>query len=281
MSRAVGLVIPRFSNPVYAEIIEGAHVAAGHAGHALLTGTIEDFLGAIAYGRVDRLLIAGVPLSPATIARLDNSGVPWLLMNSRQAGVGWTVSLDDEHAAALAVRHLHDLGHRHIAHLRGPEHSDTARRRENGFRQAMAAHGLEIDAALMVSGGYAARDGSQAIRRLIASGSRFSAVFAANLASAIGAIRESFRQGLRVPQDVSVIGVHDLELADHLLPSVTTVRMPLRELGYRGVEMVLGPPGDHQASEIIRGPIELVVRESTARSVAGRRSSARASGASA
>jgi LacI family transcriptional regulator len=271
-SRTMGLVIPDYSNPVYGEIIRGAEAAAREADQLLLTGSVdqandhvEDFFQVVGHGRVDRLLIAGIRLSRATIARLEESKVPWLLMNSQQPGVPWTVALDDRRAAALAVTHLHGLGHRRIAHLRGPARSDTARRREDGYRLAMAAQEIEVDPALVRPAGYSAPEGRQAMQVLLESGVEVTAIFAGNLSSALGAIHEAERQGVNVPKDLSVVGIHDLELADYLLPPLTTVRMPLFELGHRGAELLLTHDGGNRVSEVIREPLELVARGSTAK----------------
>lgn len=276
MSHTIGLVLPDYANPVYAEIIRGAEVAARDNGHVLLTGSVgrqsnqvDAFLSTLGRGRVDRLIIAGIYLTRGTIGTLNNFGAPWLLMNSQQADVVRTIALDDRRAASLAVSHLFSLGHRRIAHLRGAARSDTARRREIGYRDALKANDIPFDAALTVEANYTAQGGRTAMEGLLASGIEFTAIFAANLASALGAIREASRQGVSIPGDLSVVGVHDLDLADYLLPPLTTVRMPLFELGRQGVDLVLQDTPT-RVSEVIREPIELIWRGSTGPVVSGR-----------
>jgi DNA-binding LacI/PurR family transcriptional regulator len=89
-------------------------------------------------------------------------------------------------------------------------------------------------------------------------------VFVANVTSAIGVLSALQAHGLRVPGEVSVVAVHDLPLAAHLVPPLTTVRMPLQALGARATELLLSVPADHPVEEVVRDPIELVVRRSTA-----------------
>lgn len=101
------------------------------------------------------------------------------------------------------------------------------------------------------------------MRRLLESGRPPTAVFVANMASAIGALDTLHRQGLAVPDEVSVVAVHDLPLAEHLVPALTTVRMPLRQLGARAVQSLLSTDPDASIEEVVGEPTELVVREST------------------
>jgi LacI family transcriptional regulator len=264
------LVIPDYGNPVYAEIISGAETAARGAGHVLLTGSIgrdssaiQAFMELIGHGRVDRLLIAGVHLSRAAIAELEKLGTPWLVVNSQQAGIPWTLSLDDRRAASLAVLHLVELGHRRIAYLHGPARSDTARRRYDGYKHALEKRGVAVDPALVVRGDYTAPGGRLAMQELLEPGRDFTAILAANLPSAFGAVHEASRRGIRVPEDISIVAIHNLDLADYLLPSLTTVRMPLFELGRQAVELVLNRDGESRVSEVIREPLELMSRGST------------------
>ncbi len=269
-SRTIGLVIPDYGNPVYAEIISGAETAARGAGHVLLTGSIgrdssaiQEFMELIGHGRVDRLIIAGVHLSRPAISELEKLGTPWLLVNSQQAGVPWTLSLDDRRAASVAVQHLLELGHRRIAYLHGPARSDTARRRYDGYKQALEKRGVAIDPALVARGDYTAPGGRLAMQELLEAGTDFTAILAANVASAFGAVHEASRRNIRVPADISIIAVHNLDLADYLLPSLTTVRMPLFELGRQAVDLVLTRDGESRVSEVIREPLELMSRGST------------------
>ncbi|MCG5212867.1 LacI family DNA-binding transcriptional regulator [Streptosporangium sp. KLBMP 9127] len=262
-----GLFIPDFANPVYAEIIKGAEAEAAAQGCVLVTGSataagLGGYLDRLGQGRIDGLLLAGAGDESGLAARLDDAAIPWIMLNHRSRAVRRYVVLDDERAAALAVEHLVSLGHRRIAHLAGPAGADTAARRSAGYAAAMRDAGLP--AGLVVAADYTPAGGAVAMAALLAAAEPPTAVFVANVASAIGAMGAVRTAGLEIPRDVSIVAVHDLELAGHLHPALTTVRMPLTELGRRGVTLLgsLGP--DDVVAEVLDGPIELIRRDSTA-----------------
>jgi LacI family transcriptional regulator len=256
-AKAFGLLIPDFANPVYSSIIAGAEAAATELGYLLVTASLAGQTAVLGEGRVDGLLLAG----PEHGLRPD---VPVILVNRRTAGARRYVILDDERAARLAVEHLAHLGHRRIAHVAGPEDADTAQRRLTGYLRAMTDAGLAVDDDLVVHADYTDTGGATAMRALVTRGRPPTAVFVANVASAIGALHEARTAGLRLPGDLSVVAVHDLPLAGYLSPPLTTVRMPLGELGRQAITLLASVPPDEHVQVVVEGPMELVVRGSTA-----------------
>ncbi|MDT9592283.1 LacI family DNA-binding transcriptional regulator [Nocardioides zeae] len=256
---AFGLVIPNFSNPVYAQIIEGAEAAAARRGSVVMTSSGEGWerrawYEALDSGRVDGLLVAG-----GSAVELESLRVPYLLVNRSVPGVHRHLVLDDEGAAAVAVRHLLDLGHRHIAFVGGPSDADTASRRAAGFR-------AEVDSVDGVSGvelrgDYTAAGGRAAVAQVV--DTAVTGVVAANLPSGIGALEGLRDAGVDVPRDASVVAVHDAEIAEYVVPRLTTVRMPLRRLGARGIELLTTLSPTDEVAEVVDAPTELVVRDST------------------
>lgn len=269
-ARTVGLFIPDFSNPVYAEIITGAEGAAIARGYALVTSssavvTAQAYVDLLGQGRVDGLLLAGGPGSDSEHRMLAALGLPWLLVNRLGGKARRHVVLDDEGAAQIAVQHLLDLGHTRIAHVAGPERADTARRRRAGYLKALKhARHIHTDQRLIESGDYTPQGGAEATRRILESTLPPTAIFVSNVASAIGVLGTLHRHGLDVPRDVSVVALHDLPLAEHLVPALTTVRLPLKRLGARAVELLLSTDPEEPIEEIVRDATELVVRNSTA-----------------
>lgn len=270
-AEAFGLLIPDFSNPVYASIIKGAEAAAARRGCVLMTGSLagagyetRQYVDLLARGRVDGMLLAGADATGELIDHLQRLEVPWLLINRRLPGAGRHVTLDDERAAALAVEHLVDLGHRRIAHLAGPPEADTAQRRRAGYERAARTAGLQVRDDLLVAGDYTSTGGASGMAALMALDPPPTAVFVANVAAAVGALYAARRAGRSVPQDVSVVAVHDLPLAAYLEPPLTTVRMPVEELGTRALALLASMPPEAGIAEVIEGPMELVVRGSTA-----------------
>ncbi len=268
---AYGLIIPDFDNPVYAKIIEGAESAAVAMGCVLLTGsTVGSGLSAAHYidrlgnGRVDGLLLAGTEAGGPFNDQYSSASVPFLMVNRRAPGVDRYIVLDDEGAASLAVSHLASLGHTRIAHIAGPGRADTAQRRLAGYRRAMAEASLPVSRADVVSGDFSPSGGMLAMERLLSLPDPPTAVLVASIASAIGALHAATSQGVEVPAGVSVVAVHDLPLAAYLSPPLTTVRMPLSELGARGLQMLAATSPDAAVTEVFGGPMQLILRESTA-----------------
>ncbi|MEV1329701.1 LacI family DNA-binding transcriptional regulator [Micromonospora costi] len=268
----LGLVIPDFGNPVYAQIIAGAEAAALSSGHVLVTGSASgaaspaEYLDLLGNGRVDGLLIAGGAPSAQEQRILDGFDIPWLLVNRRDRNSHRYVILDDAKAAGMAVDHLVDLGHTEIAHIAGPKTADTAQRRLKGFTSAMAAHGLRAPASRIVTGEYTMDGGAEAAAKLLSARRRPTAIYVANVAAAVGVLHELAGRGLSVPNDVSVVTTHDTDLASHVMPALTTVRMPLRKLGATAVRELLDNPPDAAVEQILSDDLTLVLRGSTARS---------------
>lgn len=178
-----------------------------------------------------------------------------------------SVSTDDREAACHAMEALIELGHRRIVIIGGNrEISDTSRLRYEGCMQAMEKHGIAFNEKLDYQGTrYSWQDGYDAATRLIASGRRFTALFAAADVMAIGAIRALRDSGLRVPEDVSVMGFDGLALGSFLVPRLSTVAQSAKRMALRSVEILIhniedGTPACHEAT-----PYTICLKESTSR----------------
>jgi LacI family transcriptional regulator len=274
-SSTLGIVVPQLDNPVFAAAIEGAEAAAAEHGFSLLIahrapGAVE----AGAYrrlsegNRVDGLLVASLDEDDVLLRELEATETDYVLLNRTLAGAAYSVVLDSRAASRIAIDHLAGLGHRRIAHLAGRPGGFNAAERETGYREGLAAHGIGFDPALVAVAGYTAEGGAQAMRQLL--DAKPTAVLAATLVSAAGAMAVLHEAGLRIPQDISVISLHDAAVAAMLYPALTTVRMPTGRMGRLATELLV---------RLVRGetpdkvaplpPEELVVRASTG-PVAGR-----------
>lgn len=268
-ARALGLFIPDFANPVYAEIIAGAESEALARGYLLLVGSADgtqkkrDYIDLLEEGRVDGVLIAGGAITTRQQELLTSRGVPWILVNRRLRQARRYAILDDSKAARIAVRCLLDLGHTRIAHIGGPQGADTAQRRRAGYVAEMRAAGLK-DRVQVEAVDYTPLGGAVATARLFSGSSTApTAVCVANLTSAIGVLGALHRLGVNVPGDVSVVALHELPMAEQLVPALSTVSMPLHKLGARAVELLLTTSPDETVEEVTSEPTKLVVREST------------------
>ncbi|GAA3938817.1 LacI family DNA-binding transcriptional regulator [Microbacterium soli] len=174
-----------------------------------------------------------------------------------------TVSVINTDGARAATEHLISLGHTRIGHLRGRTDLISARQREEGYRSALAAAGLPFDAALVADGGYRTADSTAGAHALLALADPPTAVFAANDLSALEMMRVAGERGLRVPDDLSVIGFDDIPEAASHVPQLSTVRQPLTEMGAAAVRVLLSMLAGG-GREDVRMPAELRARRSTA-----------------
>ena len=268
----LGLVLPNLAYAVNAEIIRGAEREASGQGYVLLVADAEEFSQAgdayrrlLLERRVDGLLIASATTGSSVIEDLSSQPLPFVLVNRREAGVGVSVSLDDAAGERLAVEYLAGLGHRRIAHLGGPPEVDTARRRRAGFESGMRAAGLRAPRQYSDQVPFSERAGYDAGLRLLCVDSRPTAIVAASLASAVGAIAAARATGLVVPDELSVVGFHDAPIAEFLNPPLTTVRMPLREMAEVAVRTLVALiAGERVADVVVATPPVVVERGSVA-----------------
>jgi LacI family transcriptional regulator len=262
----IGMLIPDLANVVYEQIARGVNQRALPAGYVVMvaTGSAGVGLRDIA-GRVDGLLV-GVATDEASVpSGLDDDSVPMVLVNRRERWGVPTATVDDEAGTALATRHLISLGHTRIAHIAGPLNADTARRRLLGYQRAMQEAGLPAPPELVQEARYDEEGGHVGTTRLLALDPRPTAIVAGNLLGAVGAQAAITAAGLRIPGDVSVVGFHDAALAAYANPALTTVRMPLEEMGRRAVDGLLALMGGARSVpdvEVLEPP-QLIVRRST------------------
>ncbi|MEV0068252.1 LacI family DNA-binding transcriptional regulator [Amycolatopsis sp. NPDC050768] len=177
---------------------------------------------------------------------------------------------DNLRGAQLATEHLLELGHRRIALLAGRPDLQSAQLRETGYRRALAAAGVEVDETLVVAGDYDGELAAASARELLTRPDRPTAVFAANDTSAIATLAAAAALGLRVPDDVSVVGFDNIPESALCTPPLTTVQQPIREMGHRAITVLIGLiNGDPEEREPVVLDTELVVRSSSAAPRAG------------
>ncbi len=272
-TNVIALIVPDLTNAFLTELMLGVEDEAALQGYLLLLGRSEDIEPAghminrlIGEGRVDGMLLQASDSRTADqIQDLISAELPVVFMNSIEAGQLGGVILDDEAGAALATQHLIDLGHSAIGLIGGVLSNPTARRRAVGFRAAMAAAGLPTGSDTMTTLGYYPPDGRAAIRLLMARPEPPTGVVVANVNAAIGALSEARRLGLRVPEDLSLVSVHDAWPAENTWPPLTTVKMPLYALGRAAVVALHQRLGGISAEVRVVSdpPPQLILREST------------------
>lgn len=242
-TNVIALVVPDLTNAFVTELLLGVEDEARERDFMVLLGRTEDLKPGgemisrlIGEGRVDGMLIqAADQSSAAEIQELIEADYPIVFLNSEQADSRSGVALQDAAGAVLATQHLVDLGHRRIAMIGGLPQSPTAQRRVTGFHAAMAEAGLEVRATAVTRLGYDPNQGRAGLRQLIQAPEPPTGIVVANLNAAIGSLSEARELGLTVPDDVSLVSVHDAWTAENTWPPLTAVKMPTYQLGRAAV----------------------------------------------
>jgi len=274
-TRAVGVIVPFVTRWFYGSVVHGAEELLREAGYDLLLYNLAGdhearhrvFRTHLLRKRVDAVMV--LSLSPteeeiASLARLDR---PVAIVGARVPG--WSsVRIDDVVTAKIAVQHLVDLGHRRIGYVGGSLENQldfaAPLDRLTGYRSALAAAGLRLNPVWEVASDFTVRGGLAATRHLLEASPRPTAIFAASDEMAIGAVHAVREVGLRVPDDVSVVGIDDHEMAEFF--ELTTVAQPVHEQGRLAARLLLQAiergVGDEPPSMTV--PTRLVVRRTTA-----------------
>ncbi len=266
----LGLLLPNLSNPMYADIARAAERRALDRGFGLIFGTHVEgeeeatFARLLQQGRVDGLLAASGALGDAFLRRVADGGHgPVVMLNRRVRGVRPSVTVDDAAGVALAKAHLARLGHKHIAGIFGVGAIDTLRRRRAGFLAAAEAHGVLVD--IVEAAGLDAAAGRHAAADIFRSRHHATAIFASTFAIGVGTLRAAREQGIAIPAEMSLIALHDSELADYLSPPMTTVGLPVAEMAHRAVDLLVDLiEGAKPYSVVVDSAPELKERGSTA-----------------
>ncbi len=211
--------------------------------------------------RIDGLVILTGHLDDAEIAEFARY-IPIVVVGRKiNAPNILSTSVDQELGGYLATRHLIGLGHRRIAHITGPADHQDAKSRLSGYQRALQEAGIDFLPELVAQGDFMENGGLLAMNQLLDS-QKFTAVFAANDQTAFGARMALYRWGMRVPEDISLIGIDDLPATAYCIPPLTTVRQPIYEMGLCAAHDLLRLMG-RDAKKLQIPDLEIVVREST------------------
>ena len=273
----VAVIVHDITDPYFAEVVRGVEDGAASAGYLVITCSSDrdaererSYVRLLRSIRAAAVVFAGSGLDAPIqneemdrhLAAMQADGAAVVHLSPYARGRP-DVGIDNQAGIAAMVGALVALGHRRIAFLAGPTSLCVARERLAGYRRGLAEAGLPFDERLVVSGTFDAAGGALAVDTLLAAGLPFSAVCCANDLLALGALRRLAERGIGVPGDVSVAGFDDIPTAALTAPSLSTVRLPLRELGRRGFEHAdRRLAGDDPPGRVL--PTEVVLRNSTA-----------------
>jgi LacI family transcriptional regulator len=273
----VGVIVHDITDPYFSEVVRGVEDAASPGGSLVITCSSDriaerenSYVRLLRSMRAGTLIFAGSGLDDPPfneemnkhLAAMRGYGAAVVHLSPHAFGPP-EVSVDNAAGIATMVAALVGLGHRQIAFLAGPTSLYVARRRLDGYRHGLADSGIAFDDRLVVSTGFNREGGMRGVDTLLAGEAPFSAICAANDLLALGALGRLAELGIEVPRDVSVAGFDDIQAAAMITPRLSTVRLPLHEIGRRGfafAERLLA--GGRPECEVL--PTELVMRDSTA-----------------
>ena len=267
------ILVPTIANSFFAKVISGAQQAAQLAGYRLLLcdtqgrEAIEREFAELVYAHQADGVIQlraydpfAAPFSGAALPPIVNACE--VIHNGRHP----SISLDNRAAAKAMTEHLIELGHRRIGLIKGPKSSPLTRDRVAGYQDALNQAGIEADPALVCHGDFSLKAGDDGAAAMLALPDRPTALFCENDEMAIGALKRIRQSGLRVPEDISLVGFDDIPFAAYCDPPLTTISQPAEAFGQRAVEMLIALIEKKPLAERhVVLPFELTLRESTAR----------------
>ncbi len=249
-SKSIGLMVKEAGNPFYAEILLGVREGLGENGSMLFEATSEG-----TYREEGRVLeafrdhgVAGAIVAPVVEDASDLShlflvqrrGYPLVLLGEIKGLQVPSVTVDNVRAEKAAVAYLIEGGHERILHISGPAYSQHSQDRVAGVKEAFSESSLRFHEGMVVEGGAGLEDGYRVVRDVFGRGGELpTAIACFNDLVAIGALRALNELGLSVPDDVSVVGYDDIEMAAYLPTPLTTICVPSREMGRRAAELLL------------------------------------------
>lgn len=245
-TQMIAVLVPRISNPFYSMLMQGIErEAAMHGYHVILCNTENDpqkelqYLKMIEHQQVDGIIMTSFCNSKDTVRSFESYGAIVLIGEYTEDNIFPTVTVDHYKATYTATEHLLKLGHRKVGMVKGSQVSLIARDRERGFRKALADYKVEIKEEWIKDSVYSILHGKEYVKSLLLCRDRPTAVFAANDELAVGIIQEVKEQGLRVPQDLAVVGFDGQLIGTIIEPHLTTIVQPIEQLGSKGMSLMI------------------------------------------
>lgn len=273
-SATIGVAIADFLNPFYSTIIAGVEdIAIGSNYHVFASSFYRDkhlelaLLNSFYERRLAGIIVAGSVMDHEYFSFPHREIMPAVLINCPAYPV--SVSVDKVLGARLAVEHLITLGHRRIAHVRHAHDYETAQLRFSGYKETLKRYGIAVDDRYIVAGDERFTGGVRAVDQLLALPEPPTAVFCFNDMTAVGVINALLKKGINVPDDISVVGFDDLDIASFYHPALTTVRQPTYQLGREAAKMLSDLIAGKKSIKAQISKPQLIIRESTAPPRAG------------
>ena len=271
-SRTILVIVPDICDPFFSEIIRGIEVTAANHGYLVLIGDCahqnqqeKTFIDLIITKQIDGMLLLGSRL-PFDASIEEQRNLPPMVMANEFAPELElpTVHIDNLPAAFDAVNYLYEQGHKRIGCIAGPEEMPLCHYRLQGYVQALRRCGIMVDPQYIARGDFTFEAGSRAMQQLLDLPQPPTAVFCHSDVMALGALSQAKRQGLKVPEDLSIIGFDNIDLTQFCDPPLTTIAQPRYEIGREAMLLLLDQmQGQHVGSGSRLMDCELIIRGST------------------
>ena len=273
-SRTILVIVPDICAPFFSEVIRGIEVTAAAQGYLVLIGDCahqnqqeKTFIDLIITKQIDGMLLLGSRLPFDASIEEQRNLPPMVMANEFAPELGLpTVHIDNLTASFDAVNYLHELGHQRIACIAGPEEMPLCHYRLQGYVQALRRCGITVDPHYIARGNFTYEAGANALEQLLALPQPPTAIFCHSDIMALGALSYAKRQGLKVPDDLSIIGFDNISLAEFCDPPLTTVAQPRFDIGREAMLLLLNQlSGQFVDSGSRLLDCELIIRGSTSK----------------
>jgi len=273
-SKLFGLLVSEITNPFFPELIQGFEdIAVEHGYEILISSTNYDpkrmshCIRRMLERKVDGVAVMTFGMEEPLLDQLAKRQVPLVFIDVGPDRPGVSVlKVDYHHGIRKAVQHLAALGHRHISFVSGPARLHSAQSRLTAFKKSMQECGITPDPSWIIEGDHTLEGGVAAMEKLLAQPETPTAVLCSNDMTAIGVMHHLYRRGLRVPDDISVIGFDDIHIAEMMMPPLTTIQMSrfdIAKAAFGALRQQVESPVPSTGKREIRITTDLVVREST------------------
>lgn len=271
-TKLIGVVIPDVANPVFSELVKGMEDQSNASGYnILLCNTYLShekelkYLEILQDKEVDGIIFLTTDETEEQVEFFRKYGKPVVTVDRKFRKMEIpSVGVDDYEASYKAVNYLINMNHTEIAMVRAPlDDQSHGFHRFSGYKQAMADHGLDVHEDWVVEGDFTVKAGYDAMMKLLSSSTSPTAVFFASDLMAVGGIRCITDSGMRVPDDISVIGFDDIPIASMFIPSLTTTRQPTADIGMKAMEKLLKLIDGKEEELHTKFPTQLILRNST------------------
>lgn len=243
----IGVVLSDITNPFYSEIARGIEDEARKWGYTVIFGSTDntreiqkEYVNLFREQRVDGIIFASVALQDPDVEKLFKEDVPFVLVNRKLDTIKTDfVVLDNVKGAYMAAEHLIKLGHKRIGFICGPLNYSTGVDRLRGYKEALRKYNIEEYPELVKSGNFRQESGYRAFKEFMSMKSPPTAVFASNDFMALGVLEAALELGIRIPEDIALVGFDDINFASFKFVSLTTVAQRKYEMGAKGIQLLI------------------------------------------